>query len=195
MIDPTNITIFNRTEAELQEFLLFCIMVHGKKSSVQAVKLEGFLTYLAHVTGCDMPFEMVNYAMNIEEEEEESLLYRALQKFKLGQYGRLCRAIEDMIRLPGLREVTVEQLENCFAIGPKSARFFLVHSRPNQQYAVLDVHILRWLRKQGINAPKNTPQGKWYEYFEKIFLTFVSKAEESVATFDLKIWNKFAVNS
>lgn len=43
MIDPNNITKFYRTEAELEEFLLFCIIVAGKNSKIQAKKLAEFL--------------------------------------------------------------------------------------------------------------------------------------------------------
>lgn len=193
VIDPANITKFNRTEEELQEFLLFTVMVHGKKASIQSVKLHCFLEYLAHFTGHVMPFEMVKIAQEMENGDTgETILLQALRKFGLGQYERLCQAIEDMVKLPDLRTVTVEQLENCFAIGPKSARFFVVHSRPHQEYAILDTHILKWLRANGINAPKNTPQGKWYKYFEKIFLTLARKGGKSVAEFDLNVWKQYA---
>ncbi len=193
MIDPAHITNFDRSEEELQEFLLFTVMVHGKKASIQAVKLHCFLEYLSHFTGHSKPFEMVNIAQNMEDDETgETVLFQALKKFGLGQYNRLCQSIEDLVKLPDLRTVTVEQLENCFAVGPKSARFFLVHSRTNQEFAILDTHILKWLRMNGINAPKNTPQGKWYKHFEEIFLTLVKKAGKSVAEFDLNIWKMYA---
>jgi len=194
MINPKKITKFDRDDAELQEFLLFTVMVHGKKAETQAVKLEHFLNYLAAFTGERMPFKMVNIAMNFEiDGEDENLLVKALKKFGLGQYGRLCQAIEDMIQIPDLRTVTAEELEKCFAIGPKTARFFIVHSRPNSWHAILDTHVLKWLRLQGVDCPQNTPQGKWYEHFEKIFLTFVSKSGQSVAEFDLNIWKSFAI--
>ena len=201
MINPKQITNFNRTEAELQEFMLFCIMVHGKKAEVQAVKLEYFLTYLCSYTGCELPFQAVNIALNDEIESGEfggiqadNMLLYALKKFGLGQYERLCRSIDDLVALPDIREVTVEQLETCFAVGPKTARFFVVHSRPNQQYAILDTHILKWLALNGVPAvPKDTPQGKWYYHYENIFLTFVKNSGLSVAEFDLNIWKNFAI--
>lgn len=194
MIDPTHITKYDRTEEELQEFLLFCVLVHGKKASIQAVKLEQFLIYLASVTGERMPFIMVDIARNLENDETgETLLDETMRKFGLGQYGRLSQCIDDLLKLPRLDKVTVEELESCFAIGPKTARFFIVHSRPDQTHAILDTHVLKWLRGKGIDAPKNTPQGKWYSHFEKIFLTFVWESGQSVAEFDLAIWRSFAV--
>lgn len=193
MINPERITKYDRTTAELQEFLLFCVLVHGKSAKIQAVKLEHFLSYLAHITGESLPFVMVDIARNMEDEETgETLLSQAMRKFGLGQYGRLTQCIDDLLLLPELGQVSVEQLEQCFAIGPKTARFFVVHSRPDQSHAILDCHILKWLRGKGIDTPKNTPQGKWYAHFEKIFLTFVVASGKSVAEFDLDIWKSFA---
>lgn len=194
MIDPANITKFDRTEEELQEFLLFCVMVQGKKAAIQSVKLDHFLTWLAHYTGERMPFNMVKIALHSEDDETgETILEQALRKFGLGQYSRLCQAIEEMVELPDLRTVTVEELVKCFAIGPKTARFFVVHSQPNQEHAILDTHVLKWLRAQGVAAPKLTPQGKWYAHFEEIFLTFVRASGKSVAEFDLEIWKEYAL--
>jgi hypothetical protein len=41
-VDPYNITKYNRTEAELECFLLFCIVVAGKTAYIQARKLDEF---------------------------------------------------------------------------------------------------------------------------------------------------------
>jgi hypothetical protein len=166
----------------------------AKKASIQALKLEQFLIYLATFTGHENPFDMVKIALNMEDDETgETILLQALKKFGLGQYARLCQSIEDLVNLPDLRTVTVEQLVECFGVGPKTARFFIVHSRPNQQHAVLDTHVLKWLRIKGIACPKNTPQGKAYDLLEKIFLTFVRESGQSVAEFDLTIWKTFAL--
>ena len=42
-VDPYNITKYNRTKAELECFLLFCIVVAGKTAYIQAQKLDEFL--------------------------------------------------------------------------------------------------------------------------------------------------------
>lgn len=190
MINPQQITDFNRDEEQLQEFLLFCLLVQGKKAQMQAYKLECFLDFLAHFTGERLPFKMVNIAINYELDDDDGhMLLKAAKQFGLGNYTRLGQAIEEFLLLPPLSAVTVEQLEKCFGMGPKSARFFVVHSRPNQQHAILDVHILRWMRMQGVDTPKLTPQGKKYGELEKIFLQFVQHSGQSVAEFDLTIWN------
>ena len=43
LIDPYKITNYKRSKNELEEFLLFCIVVAGKTAYIQAGKLEQFL--------------------------------------------------------------------------------------------------------------------------------------------------------
>lgn len=196
MIRPKQITNFNRTRAELEELILFSLIIQGKNSEIQAVKLEHFLVYLAHVTGAERPFEMVNIALHTEDDEDgETLLLKALQKFGLGQYGRLMQAFGEVIYLHNLAEVTTEQLEACFGIGPKSSRFFIMHSRAESQIACLDTHILKWLGSKGHKVPKNTPQGAEYQALEKVFLFYCAVEGKTPAEMDLAIWTDKSENS
>jgi len=43
MIDPYNITKYNRTDWELEEFALFCILVTGKRADYIAKQLYKML--------------------------------------------------------------------------------------------------------------------------------------------------------
>ena len=43
MINPAKVKNYNRTESELEEFLLFGINVAGHRSEIEAPKLEAFL--------------------------------------------------------------------------------------------------------------------------------------------------------
>jgi thermostable 8-oxoguanine DNA glycosylase len=184
MINPTTITNFNRTEEELEEFLMFAILVAGKTAKTQAEKLDAFLTdyrsdrspfqYLEHI--------IANYSLTKE-----------MMKHKLGQYKRLLSAFTGILKFKGnLKNVTIDELESISGIGSKTARFFLLHSRKDAQFAVLDTHILKWLREQGHNAPKATPTKKKYAVLEKIFLTEASKREILPADLDLQIWKSYA---
>lgn len=180
----------------MEEFLLFTLIIQGKNSEIQSKKLEHFLVYLSHITGEDSPFRMVNIALHWDDgDDDESLLIKALKKFGLGQYSRLMQAIGDVIFLRDLTTVTTDELEACFGIGPKTSRFFIMHSRPGQQFACLDTHILKWLGEQGHEVPKNTPQGKEYQELEKIFLNYCVEAGKTPAEMDLAIWSSRRVEN
>lgn len=185
MIDPTNITNYNRTESELEEFLLFCLLVAGKNSKVQAKKLEEFLLQ-GHVT---RPFEF------IQKMNESGHLLSWMKICKLGQYARLEKAFLGITKFKGrLSEVTVADLESIEGIGPKTARFFLLHTRPKQKFAVLDTHVLRWMRSLNIDAPLSTPRKSKYAELEKLFLIICEDLGFEPANLDLLIWNTYSFN-
>jgi thermostable 8-oxoguanine DNA glycosylase len=192
MITPTSITNYNRTEAELEEFLLFSIMVAGKNSQQTAKKLDSFLFA---TMGLISPLDWIANLVKIKENKISSTdpLMVCMKNHKLGQYNRLFSAFTGILQFKGrLSSVTVQELESVKGIGPKTARFFLLHSRPNQEIAVLDTHILHWMRDNGIQAPKTTPSGEKYLKFEKMFIDIAKKNDISIADLDLRIWTVYS---
>lgn len=180
MIDPFDITKFDRTDAELEEFVLFCAVVAGKTASTQARLLDNMLK----VVFGRSPFDKVRRLIRNKQ------LLPALKESRLGQYSRLKSFFEDIVNLD-LRTCTVEDLERVRGCGPKTARFFLIHTRPNQRLAAVDTHILKELRLHGVMAPKATPPaGASYRRLEAAFLSMADEANMSPADYDLMIWTK-----
>ena len=184
-IDPHNITNFERTDEELELFWLFCILVAGKNARIQAQKLVNFLRPASSV-GIS-PFRFI-------ELRQHKYLDEDIRAEKLGQYKRVHRAFVESLDLD-LRNCTVHDLENIFGVGPKTARFFLLHSRKDQKFAVLDTHILKWLRGIGVDAPKSTPTNlKKYHALEQHYLDYCDENNLSPAELDLHIWSKLSKN-
>jgi len=186
MITPNKITNYNRTEAELEEFLMFAILVAGKGAEQQARKLDAFLKH------CDWhnngePFEHIKSLIR------HDMLDTQMKKFKLGQYKRIGNAFKGILQFKRmLRIVTIEQLESIKGIGSKTARFFILHSRPNQKVAVLDTHILKWMRDLGFDVPKATPSKKKYAEIERLFLMEADRLKVTPADLDLMIWTGYS---
>lgn len=190
MITPTNITNYNRTQAELEEFLLFAILVAGKTAKTQAEKLERFLNMrdMLKISEDYSPLQFIKFLSTMD-----GMLTRAMKVEKLGQYERLGKAFRGILQFEGkLDSVTLEELESVDGIGPKTARFFLLHSRPNQKVAALDTHILKFLSEKGYKVPKSTPSKKKYRAIEEIFLAECEKAGKNVADMDLEIWKSYS---
>jgi len=186
MIDSTDITKFDRNEIELQEYFLFCVVIAGKTSTIQAKKLEEFLepAWFKKMT----PFEYIDYLV------EKNLLREMVCDAKLGQYNRLTNIFKQCTML-NLETVTLDELESIPGIGPKTSRCFMLHSRRRQKIAVLDTHILSWLRDNtdDVTIPTSTPQSpSRYKMIEGLFLSEAKKRRISPAKFDLRIWNKRA---
>lgn len=186
MVDPYNITDYQRDTNSLEEFLLFSVVVAGKKASVQNRLLNDFLNTMSYQWPCS-PFNRIREMISL------GTLDKSLRNSKLGQYNRIAKSFTQIINSKlNLRTCTVEDLEAIHGIGPKTARFFILYTRPKQRVAVLDTHILRFMReKLFIPTPKSTPSGKLYKQLEQQFLDYVDTTGESVAKIDLAIWSEY----
>lgn len=184
LIDPHNITDFNRSIADLEAFWLFCILVAGKNSRIQAQKLAEFLDGNNWVT----PFHQISTL------DYTRTLGAAVKDAKLGQYSRVIRAFTGSLNL-NLRKCTVTDLESVYGVGPKTARLFLLHSRPDQRFAVIDTYLLKWLHNTlGIDVPKATPSNPdKYRELEQHYLNYCNEYNLSPAELDLHIWSKFNI--
>lgn len=182
LIDSHDITNYNRTDEELELFWLFGVLVAGKNSKVQAGKLASFLRNDIDLS----PFEYISHMITC------GYLRDQMEEYKLGQYNRIEQCFYESLYID-LRNATVEDYEGITGVGPKTARFFVLHTREDDHHAVLDTHILRWMREElGVPTPKNTPSGKRYAELEAVYLKYCDDNNLDPADLDLKIWNKYS---
>jgi len=194
MIDPYKITNFNRNQYELEEFLLFCIVVAGKTAYIQAQKLNDFLVSVN--TRLCMP-EYINPFQSLKSAEQHGILMEEIQKAKLGQYKKIYAGFKYISEHNlDLRKTTTEQLELVPGVGMKSSRFFLLHSDETYKdnIAILDTHILKFIKENIDNrAPRSTPTIRvTYKYWEDVFLYWCELNNKNVADFDLEVWKSYA---
>jgi thermostable 8-oxoguanine DNA glycosylase len=193
-IDPYNITDFNRTEEELQLFLLFCIVVAGKTAYIQADKLEQFL---CSVNKRLMMPENAKPFQTIKSAEQHGILFEEIKLAKLGQYKKIFSGFKYISeREYNLNKMTPKILEEIPGVGMKTSRFFLLHSDTfyKDKIAILDTHILKFI-KENIDdrAPKSTPViPLTYRFWEDMFLNWCEKNNKNVADFDLEVWKSYA---
>lgn len=187
MIDPTDITKYDRTDAELEELLLFCVAVAGKTAKVIAKKVEEFLEL---ERGDGSPFEKIRRMAKVHSLEMN------MQHVRLGKYSTLAPCFK-LLAISGidLKTCTCEKLESFPGIGPKTSRFFILHTRPNQRIAVLDTHVLQYLGRLGHDVPKTTPTGRKYAALEKVFIEHADSLGRDIAELDLEIWNENSTRS
>ena len=193
VIDPKNITNYSRTDNELQTFWLFCILVAGKNSDTTSRLLSKLLNSMVEQAYADSvystPFESIKHL-------GEDKLTEILQDNKSGQYIRISKAIWESLSLD-LRTCSREDLMNIYGVGPKTARFFLLHTREFCEEIVLDTHILRWLREKChlVGIPNNTPQDRQtYEKLANLCKTLMLQHYPgfTLAQIDLMIWTEMS---
>jgi thermostable 8-oxoguanine DNA glycosylase len=183
MIYPDRITDYNRTTEQLEELIVFCVCVAGHNAMTTAQRLDRLFTQLSAYVA---PF----YALR---RCQGGILPKLLRKVGIGCYNKRAEYLIDLINKGlNLRTCSVEDLEKVKGIGPKTARFFVLHSRPNvNDIAVLDTHVLKFMKDHGYDVPKSTPTGKRYRQLEIEFLKLATQSGMSVANFDLMIWNDY----
>lgn len=181
-LDPSKITNFNCTDQELELHILFWICASFKAGMVSARCLCNMLNYWNEDED-KTPFEIIRHLNRFD------ILPRELKKFGIGCFNKKAEYMTDLVsRNLNLRTCSVQDLESVKGIKFKSSRCFVLHTRPNQEYAGLDRHALNFLKEKGHVIPKSLTR-KNYEILEKIFLNYVHESEASTSEFDLNNWN------
>jgi len=167
---------------ELEARLLYSVVVAGKNAKFANAVTRRWLA--GNIQDGETPFDAIRRLV-LEDSLEESF-----REARTGNYGKVTAAAKGMADSElDLTTCAPQDLEQIKGIGPKTSRFFLMWTRPGECYAALDVHILRWLQKQGYDAPKNTPQSKTrYAELEKAFIEEAEKRGKTPRELDLEIW-------
>lgn len=191
MVDPTSITNYNLTTAELEEVLLFWVCAAGKNGKTAARCLNLLLTKIMHKD--DTPFKAVlNYASN----NLGTPLYGIDILLKSCGVGCYTNKAKTFIALAysglNLKTCSVDDLEKIHGIGMKTARCFIIHSRKDADCAGLDTHVLKFLRLMGFDTPKSTPTKRKYLQLEQEFVKLAKKYNKPIAVLDLEIWNHYS---
>lgn len=186
MIDPNNITNFNLDSWGLEENILFWICAAGKNAITSAKLLDKLLTLLKYDFGNKSPFKLISSV-------EITKLRSVMKIIGIGCHKLKSKSMMTIAKSNlNLKECDIEDLESIPGIGPKTARCFLIHTRPNQNYAGLDVHILKFLSDMGYDVPKSTPNSRRaYKKIESYFINEAKSKSKNIAEFDLEIWKRY----
>jgi hypothetical protein len=187
-VDPQAITNFSRSQGDLEAFMVFAVFVAGKNAAQQAVKAHAFLTDSEWAGRGLTPFSIIRQFVL------DGKLREKLEAHKIGQYTRISKTLKALAFGRDIRYSSLADLEAI--VGPKTARFFLLHAREGSHVAALDTHILKWLNEMGVKAPKSTPAKG--DAYRKLELAFLELAEAkcahtgmTLAELDLEIWRHY----
>lgn len=175
--------------AEIQRRLILAILVAGKSADFAEKALWNFLSAVASTCGGDAqdePFKLLRRLTPTQLDE-------CARFARTGNYGKICRAIRDLLATKlDLLKCPPQDLEKIHGIGPKTSRFFIMWIRPDERYAALDVHVLRWLRALphiGVRVPKSTPQSsEKYALLERLFIAEADRLGKTPRQLDIEIW-------
>jgi hypothetical protein len=171
--------------ARREKLAIFGPMVAGKRS-VQTQKVLDKL--LGALPEAPTPFGQLKAA-------SDEQLEGAMRAAGTGQYGRFARTFRDLQNLDLThRNPSLEEWEGVHGISHKTSRFIAMNMDKDAQTAALDVHVLRWLRSQGHDAPEQTPGSPAvYRKLENVVLDEAKKRGMTPREFDLMIWKQGAM--
>jgi len=209
MIDPFNITNHNRTEYELQEFLLYSFMVAGNSPSKTSTKLEKFLAGLPmeyNVSSGDFDtayLPLSRLSVLLDWYDAKTVMLR-LSINGFGSQSTTYQFFLEVIQLwkrnanaqpTAVSQWTFEEIQNLYGIGPKTARFFWLHSHEQASVAPIDTHVVKHLKANGLlpeSTPTVTPSSiPVYREMERMYIDLAVRSGETLADYDLKVWNKY----
>jgi hypothetical protein len=180
-----------RSQAALEETVVAQMLAAGKDADQMAVKHAQFLKVVyrrAKLGSCTL-FQAFR-ALGIDR------LRSAMRFCKLGKYRDLGEGFMQLAESGiDLRTCPLEELERVRGIGLKTSRFFVMGTREGVRHAILDTHVLRFMRDElGIPTPKTTPTDpKKYYSLERAWLDHCdSIGRNDVAQYDLEIWAKYS---
>jgi len=187
MIDPHNITNYDRNITELQEFLVFAVAVAGKNSDHVAPKINALFKVPLFV-------ELINNYPWLENGLWEAHMHALLKQHKTGNYGRMMRFLKELAKSEiNLVECQIDELLSLYGVGPKSACFFLLHSRPKQDLIVLDTHVRKFLASKGWKLSAIPDKIRYLNIVNKAIQFIKSSYPQlTLAEADLQIWKEFS---
>lgn len=182
---------YDRTDAELQGFLMFSAAVAGKNADTTIVAVRKLLRAIGADDGFT-PFEAVRRYTRLYGCEE---FKGRIRESGMGCFTSRCKSFLSMAHSElDLRACTREQLCSLHGIGFKTASMFILFTRRDAgNIAILDVHILRWLHNERnfSDVPLQTPANIGaYERVEKLFVREYHRSgfEGTLAEFDYHLW-------
>jgi hypothetical protein len=180
----TAATSLSRSEVEGR--LIYAIIVAGKSARFADSACKRLWDALGELDerGAGLtPFALIRRSI------AQNRLGAILRACRVGNYQKIERALGEIAGADiDLFTCKPSELEAIHGIGPKTSRFFILWTRPDEQYAVLDRHILRWLDKRYAGVPKDTPSYGQYMKWEQVFLHEARKLGVTPRELDHSIW-------
>jgi thermostable 8-oxoguanine DNA glycosylase len=173
---------YDRSQAELQQYILTCILTAGNRAEFAEQKTNDIT---ADVPDGMLPCDFLSKKENLEE---------YLRSKRTGKYRYLATAIRRICELD-LATASDEELRTVPGISFKTSRIFMLRSRQSVPHAAIDTHTLKFLRENGVfNVPDKPPTSECdYLRLEAELLRLFSEKYPSLtpAEADERVWNLY----
>lgn len=196
MIIPTAVTKYDRCTLELLEFAIFCVCVAGKNSDQTAKKVDALWNDADFFAGL-WGQVLLRPSNDACHELYVDFIKQKLQKHKVGQYQRLSRVIFWLNQQRfNLNHVRFNELVDIKGIGPKTAAFFILHTRRDAVVPVIDTHICKYMAEKDFDMRVTSSLPKYLENARLVVSAIKHDFPHmTLAEADLTIWKKYSGRS
>lgn len=185
-IDPTTLNNVVESQWNIEEFAICAICVAASKATKIFSAIDSLLESIRIPN--KTPFELI-------AQMSRGQLCQLFKDYGIRFFNNKANYVKNLIEAKlNLWNCSLDQLEDIKGIGPKTARYFLLYTRPelDGQIAVIDTHVLKYLQYKGYKVPKTTPaSGGAYKRLENLFIKHKPK-HLNMRSWDLYIWNHYA---
>jgi len=193
MIIPTAITQYGRNPIQLLEFAIFAVCVAGKNSDQTAKKVDSLWRDQSFRTTLTTQFRYPPLT-DTQHDLYVKMIRQYLEAHKIGQYDRLSRVIMWLNQKScKLDTIKFNDLVDFRGIGPKTAAFFILHSRRGATVPVIDTHICKYMADKGVEMKVTSSLPK---YMKNVVMVkhWMKKdfPKMTLAEADLLLWNKYS---
>lgn len=156
-----------------------------EKTQKAVEQVSGAMELMAFEEHPHSPFAIINL-LHTQKGVEEAFKASGIAHAK-NKAEAVCRVaglwVADML---DLATASVRDLEAVRCVGPKTARYFVMTTRPNAEVVVLEPEHLRHLRENGVvNVPVGVPgKGALYERLESEFIKLARNAGATVRQYE-----------
>lgn len=172
-VSPERLTNFNRNQSELEQLIIFSVAVAGKTANTTAKAIERFFD------GGILDYAAPSHWLTAWLARGDEFVLDKLKAARIGNYNRLLKFFKEFVAdTPTLKTLNVEALRKFHGISYKTAKMIVLHSKPAERHAVIDTHVLKFLRDViGVkNVPKASPSSfRRYEMLEDTFLHWIDE--------------------
>lgn len=169
------------TREKRELVLLFSIMAAGKSAD----RTSDALNYMMHTLLGNTPFDKIRGMVKRQDALEK------LKTFRIGQHNRILKAFRAVVDYDvDATPPDPEKLREIPGIGLKTSRFVcLVYDR-TLPVAVLDTHVLKFLRNRlEIEAPMGTPTSvRVYDRLSKPIIRLAELLGVTCGDLDIVLW-------
>ena len=124
---------YNRTEKELEEFLLFSILTSGKITKSSEHILENINNFLTTECKDSETLKWIHKIASIKSNHGRDYIYEFLKIYNLPRNQKVLSCLRDFGKIKNnLKEITKEELKSVNGIGESISNFFISNTRKSK---------------------------------------------------------------